>query len=622
MQRFFVCFKQLTRLIRMGFLVVLLLSSAVFASKATEVEQFVQTLSQEQSFLLEGFLRRLMGSFSGYVLYGDKPLAIEGHLLSDDTGAVYGIDEETPWLVKGMDFWQSLNIPAENKSHFFLIIKPTGMDYRHLLCINRKAFLRVVDENLPLFRYVLGPTLTAESLLQQLIHAKDDFYKVLKDDNVLLGILLGYGTQNSLLVSRAEFIRDAFERREDFPFISRIAQRGSSLLPKSAHKKPSLGVASLVEEEKLIKEKTVVSRRIKSFNSYAIPCFSCDPYSQETKTLLSKYEKNRKQIVKITRSKDFLEKMLLKLFSTIDDKMEVPKMACLTSLCLAYDKRQTVREFITRVHQEIEGEDYFCADFKQAFLQGVCDREKEIAVSRKPDKETGKQLYELFQIKKKLKCCENLNATISLIEKLHAQKDFIALVPHKLYYEILQQGEGKVASSKILTVTLHYSFQTVGHKEKGEGTIKGERIEHLLPGVAQAIFGMRCGEKRKLYIHPEYAYGEDSYFPPNAFIHAEIELLAFEEGEKEMLLAPPYKIQEKNYEKLLQKWRQLKKEQLYQNGVAFWDLIKKAKNFVDFATFASFFKEGCASSLREDQKESFLNDFHWHLLCYSLLPES
>lgn len=70
-----------------------------------------------------------------------------------------------------------------------------------------------------LFGYVLGPTLTADGLLHELINSKDEFYKVLKNDNKDK-IFTGYGTQNALLVARNEFISDAFgtDRAEDFSF--------------------------------------------------------------------------------------------------------------------------------------------------------------------------------------------------------------------------------------------------------------------------------------------------------------------------------------------------------------------------------------------------------------------
>lgn len=201
--------------------ILLLFSTVSWGSPKGEVSTFIQSLSKEQTLLLESFLRTLCKEFSGYVLCGDKPMCIEGYLLTDESGALSGVDEKALILMKGSELWQSLQVSPDNKEYFFLIFDSKEYGYRHLICINRRAFLRVVNENLSLFRYVLGPTLTAENLLKELIEAKDQFYKVLKNDNVLLGILLGYGKQNALLVSRKELISDAFasDRNEEFPFL-------------------------------------------------------------------------------------------------------------------------------------------------------------------------------------------------------------------------------------------------------------------------------------------------------------------------------------------------------------------------------------------------------------------
>jgi len=70
--------------------------------------------------------------------------------------------------------------------------------------------------------WVLGPNVTAEGLLEQLTNPRETFYSVLKDDKVLIGILLGFGPQNAIHVSRLENLEEMLYSAETPPFKSRL----------------------------------------------------------------------------------------------------------------------------------------------------------------------------------------------------------------------------------------------------------------------------------------------------------------------------------------------------------------------------------------------------------------
>src|SRR5207237_10863014 len=91
------------------------------------------------------------------------------------------------------------------------------------VCINKKAFLREIRENLTLFRYCLGPLATPEGILQAFVSAKDPIAQVLKKNTTLLQILLGHGLQNAMLHARLLEIEDSsnYDQVEEFPFIQR-----------------------------------------------------------------------------------------------------------------------------------------------------------------------------------------------------------------------------------------------------------------------------------------------------------------------------------------------------------------------------------------------------------------
>ena len=68
-------------------------------------------------------------------------------------------------------------------------------------------------------------------------------------------------------------------------------------------------------------------------------------------------------------------------------------------------------------------------------------------------------------------------------------------------------------------------------------------LDETIPGFSKGIVGMREGEKRTLYIHPELGYGSSGYLPPNSLLTFEIEVIKananIENEEKEGEIAIP-----------------------------------------------------------------------------------
>jgi len=106
--------------------------------------------------------------------------------------------------------------------------------------------------------------------------------------------------------------------------------------------------------------------------------------------------------------------------------------------------------------------------------------------------------------------------------------------------EILQQGSGEVAKAGD-TVTVNY----VGNLQNGtkfDSSIdRGQTFQltlgqnSVIKGWELGVTGMKVGEKRRLTIPPELAYGAQGaggVIPPNATIIFEIDLLGINEENK------------------------------------------------------------------------------------------
>ena len=100
-----------------------------------------------------------------------------------------------------------------------------------------------------------------------------------------------------------------------------------------------------------------------------------------------------------------------------------------------------------------------------------------------------------------------------------------------LKIEILKEGTGQAAKSGD-TVTVHYTG-TLQNGVKFDSSLDRQTpfiftlgAGQVIPGWEQGILGMKVGEKRKLTIAPELAYGSagvGAVIPPNATLIFEVD---------------------------------------------------------------------------------------------------
>ena len=108
------------------------------------------------------------------------------------------------------------------------------------------------------------------------------------------------------------------------------------------------------------------------------------------------------------------------------------------------------------------------------------------------------------------------------------------MITEGLMAEIITQGDGTVSKTGD-NVSVHYTGWLVDGTKFDSSVDRGIPFTFtigagdVISGWEQGVVGMKVGEKRKLTIAPELAYGDrgaGNVIPPNATLVFEIELLS------------------------------------------------------------------------------------------------
>lgn len=123
---------------------------------------------------------------------------------------------------------------------------------------------------------------------------------------------------------------------------------------------------------------------------------------------------------------------------------------------------------------------------------------------------------------------KNLASANDYLAKNKSESGVKEIEPNKLQYMILTEGSGPVVTEHA-TPQIHYTgkFQdgsVFGSSEESGGPITIP-LDQTIPGFSRGIAGMKEGEKRRLFVHPDLAYGTAGHLPPNSLLIFDIEVV-------------------------------------------------------------------------------------------------
>lgn len=120
---------------------------------------------------------------------------------------------------------------------------------------------------------------------------------------------------------------------------------------------------------------------------------------------------------------------------------------------------------------------------------------------------------------------DNLEKANEFLAKNTQDTGVVSLESGKVQYKVEKAGEGTVVQehdSPLLRYTGKFLDGTIFGSSKEDELIS---LDETLPGFTKGIIGMKEGEKRTLFIHPDLGYGTSGYLPPNSLLTFEVEVL-------------------------------------------------------------------------------------------------
>ncbi len=195
-----------------------------------EIKTILNEIPVEDKQMLESLFYRLMNDdHLSYTLFGDKPVSSSGDFIITPLNN----------LLNGMDcggiFWKNWGIWKKYKkifplTHYLFIEGPSKENMKAIFLINKSAFRNKVNQHIQLFQKTLGNKSITADILLKTIEDKNDLLYAIHENQMLYGILLGYGVHNSQLFSKREKLRPFIQPKQNMPLlIPKLSPQFSSI---------------------------------------------------------------------------------------------------------------------------------------------------------------------------------------------------------------------------------------------------------------------------------------------------------------------------------------------------------------------------------------------------------
>jgi hypothetical protein len=291
----------------------LVLSPLQAEEKTSPASIILNSLSREEKQQIKTFFHNIIARHElGYTLFGDKPMSIcWPDTLSprfsklDCTFKLY-LDGTVP-LFKALTVWKKIKQKVQGNNYSLIVCEENKYPSFTIL-INKKAFSEQFDKNKDLFKKYYSKGITADTIITNLEsqhHYSSIFKEPLFCNDVLLGIMLGFGRHSAELFQRRA---DLMSENVNPPFLHKI-------------KLPSEGFFLVEDELQNITRRFQAKPKQFEWYTHAFPLFlrvttvtfAFDPDDLEASRLIKKYKDQHAKLTDIFDRNNWLEVVLNKL---------------------------------------------------------------------------------------------------------------------------------------------------------------------------------------------------------------------------------------------------------------------------------------------------------------------
>ena len=126
---------------------------------------------------------------------------------------------------------------------------------------------------------------------------------------------------------------------------------------------------------------------------------------------------------------------------------------------------------------------------------------------------------------------DNLSTANKFLSENEKKAGVVALIPGKLQYLIVEKGTGEAVKEngtpKIEFKGTFADGTVFGSSDDAGGAVTLP-LDQTFPGFAKAIAGMKEGETRRIFIHPDEGYGTGGQVPPNSLLIFDVKVIKAE----------------------------------------------------------------------------------------------
>lgn len=583
--------------------------------------------------VLEKFFRQmLLHSDGGYVLKNAKPVSMNGFRVIDAfRGGHDNRHEDFVICREGATVWKKLfSTYPQGNIIIHVYDKPDALipEYRHFLFINKELFFQTVKQSLPLFQYALGVTTTPEKLLAKLTDSNESFHSIIKGDNVLTGILLGFGVQNSLYVTREEYLQHQLFTNENPPLknkllISNYCDEDTKKIlllhmlpggfpPFTFRILPNFSDMSLQREHEFLNSMTAVSspNLLKKLPHFYFGRLKEDRESDE---LVQKLEDVQSEIQEFLSTDFILPKVLKEIFPNLP--IELPKLSSISESVTSFTQEEIamlpklIAMAIWHSFKE-ENKDFIHGLILGLKAAGINASEREMV-----ENISHGEAHLLLEGQK------NLLQADQLFSSLSQEQGMNCISPQRLYYKLLKKGVGEEVKN-LAKIRIHCKVETpfgVLIDTWKDNQPMEVNLSDTIAGFAYGMKGMQEGESRELYIHPSVGYGIYTTLDKCVYLKAHVELISIIDQENaahfENLLI-------ENFDEPLSRLEKVDMKELaefsgYDCGYNIWNHYKLGKNYYSLEqilkALSSLQSNELPSDIESYESQTLLNKLHWRL---------